>query len=141
MRPKKSARLDIYAHGGPEITTRSRFIKSPDVFRSGIQRQDYDKKSPGGEMSKMIEKPVRSKKGDSQMKAKKSAMRDVAYARGGADRMFREQSAGKARPGITGKVQTPAPGAKAASGGPKTRGVSVVVPAVPGKTAPPRKGR
>jgi hypothetical protein len=45
-----------YAKGGPCFRTASRFIKTPDVFRTSIERQDYEKKSPGGEMSKTIEK-------------------------------------------------------------------------------------
>jgi hypothetical protein len=45
-----------YAKGGPCFNTKSRFIKTPDVFRTSIERQDYDKKGKGGEMSKMIEK-------------------------------------------------------------------------------------
>jgi hypothetical protein len=43
----------VFAKGGPEVvTSRSRFMKTPDVFRTDIERQDYEKKSPGGEMSK-----------------------------------------------------------------------------------------
>jgi hypothetical protein len=42
-----------YAKGGPAITTKSRFLKTPDVFRTSIERQDYDKKSKGGELSKL----------------------------------------------------------------------------------------
>jgi hypothetical protein len=42
-----------FAAGGPMInTSRSRFFKEPDVFRTDIERTDYEKKSPGGEMSK-----------------------------------------------------------------------------------------
>lgn len=41
-----------YARGGPPMNTRSRFIKVPDVYRTSIERQDYGKKSPGGELSK-----------------------------------------------------------------------------------------
>jgi hypothetical protein len=44
-----------YARGGECITTRSKFLKVQDTFRTSIQRQDYEKKSPGGEMSKMVE--------------------------------------------------------------------------------------
>jgi len=29
--------------GGPALTTKSRFIKQPDVFRTSIEEQDYDK--------------------------------------------------------------------------------------------------
>ena len=45
-----------YARGGPKMATRSQFMKTPDTFRTSIQRQDYDKKSKGGEMSKLVEK-------------------------------------------------------------------------------------
>jgi len=45
-------RLDIFARGGPEVTTRSRFMKSADVFRTGIERNDYNKSGKGGGMSK-----------------------------------------------------------------------------------------
>lgn len=41
-----------YARGGPEMTTRSRFLKTPDVFRTSIEQQDYDKTGKGGELSK-----------------------------------------------------------------------------------------
>ena len=41
-----------YARGGEVVTTRSRFFKVPDPFRTDIQREDYTKHSPGGEMSK-----------------------------------------------------------------------------------------
>lgn len=42
-----------YASGGPSITTNSRFLKTPDVFRTSIEQQDYDKKGKGGSLSKM----------------------------------------------------------------------------------------
>jgi hypothetical protein len=41
-----------YAKGGECITTRSRFLKTPDVFRTSIEEQDYDKKGKGGTLSK-----------------------------------------------------------------------------------------
>lgn len=41
-----------FARGGPPITTRSRFIKTPDAFRTGIQKTDFDKTGKGGELSK-----------------------------------------------------------------------------------------
>jgi hypothetical protein len=57
MQYKGTGPIDAkYARGGPEVSTRSRFIKSPDVFRTSIERQDYGKKTPGGELSKTIEK-------------------------------------------------------------------------------------
>lgn len=52
-----------YAKGGEVITSKSRFFKEQDPFRTDIERQDYDKKSPGGEMSKTTgdksEKPIK----------------------------------------------------------------------------------
>lgn len=42
-----------YAQGGPEITTKSRFLKVPDFFRTGkSDGQDYDKTGKGGKLSK-----------------------------------------------------------------------------------------
>jgi hypothetical protein len=77
------------------------------------------------------------------MIAKPKPQHGVIFARGGsgpANRMVREQAAGPAKAGITGKKQTPAPGAKQASGGPKTpRGVSAAVPASAGHTAPRKR--
>jgi hypothetical protein len=67
--------------------------------------------------------------------------RGASYARGGDDKMFGKQAAGPDTPGRTGKVQTPAPGAQRAVGGPQTSGHSRSVPAAAGHTAPPRKGR
>jgi hypothetical protein len=69
-------------------------------------------------------------------KPKKDAVRSARYAEGGDDRMFRQQAAGPAPSGRTGKTQTAAPGAKSAKGEPPTRGVAGVVPATPGRTAP-----
>ena len=43
-----------YARGGPEIGSRSRFMKEPDPFRTDVQRSDYSKRTPGGEMSKTL---------------------------------------------------------------------------------------
>lgn len=45
-----------YAKGGPCFRTTDRFMKTPDTFRTSIQKQDYDKKGKGGTMSKMVEK-------------------------------------------------------------------------------------
>jgi hypothetical protein len=67
--------------------------------------------------------------------------RGARYAQGGGDKMFKPQSAGPQKPGITGKNQTPAPGAKAARGGPRTTGHSVSAPAKAGHTAPSGKDR
>ncbi len=42
-----------YAKGGECITTKSRFLKVPDVFRTSIEQQDYAKKGKGGTLSKL----------------------------------------------------------------------------------------
>ena len=43
---------DNYARGGPEFSTRSRFMKVPDVYRTSIEEQDYGKKGKGGTLAK-----------------------------------------------------------------------------------------
>lgn len=53
-----------FAKGGPVVAERSRFMKTPDPFRTNIERSDYEKKSAGGELSKTegdtkSEKPVK----------------------------------------------------------------------------------
>jgi hypothetical protein len=41
-----------YAKGGPSITTKSRFLKTPNQFTTDAETgQDYEKKSPGGELA------------------------------------------------------------------------------------------
>jgi hypothetical protein len=52
--------------------------------------------------------------------SKKERQRPAALAKGGKDRMFKEQAAGPARSGQMGKAQKPAPGPKAAKGGVRT---------------------
>jgi hypothetical protein len=42
-----------FARGGDCITTKSRFLKTPNVFTTSIERQDYGKTGKGGELSKM----------------------------------------------------------------------------------------
>jgi hypothetical protein len=43
-----------FAQGGEVLNeTRSRFMKTPDVFRTDIERTDYEKKGKGGELAKM----------------------------------------------------------------------------------------
>ena len=42
-----------FAVGGPAIMTKSRFLKTPDVFRSSLEEQDYPKKGKGGSLSKL----------------------------------------------------------------------------------------
>jgi hypothetical protein len=74
-------------------------------------------------------------------KSKKEAEHPASFGRGGPGHMFSKQASGPVRPGVTGKTQNKAPGAKAAAGGPQTRGVSLATPAKPGRTAPVRKDR
>jgi hypothetical protein len=74
-------------------------------------------------------------------KPKGSVQRSAAFARGGDDRMVKPQAAGPIKAGQTGKAQTPAPGKRAAAGGPPIRRGASSVPVKAGHTAPPRKGR
>jgi hypothetical protein len=55
-------RLKIFAHGGEVITSRSRFMKTQDPFRTDIQRQDYGARKdpladPSGDTKRL--KPVK----------------------------------------------------------------------------------
>jgi hypothetical protein len=57
----------VFAKGGPVIGSRSRFMKTPDTFRTNIQRTGYKKKTPDGEMSNPVgdtksQKPVKPQK-------------------------------------------------------------------------------
>jgi hypothetical protein len=61
-RPPRAPRLSkgtgpmpaSYASGGPVIQeSRSRFMKTPNVFTTDIERTNYEKKSQGGELSDM----------------------------------------------------------------------------------------
>ena len=74
-------------------------------------------------------------------RSKKEHQTEREFAKGGKTHMLKKQSAGPDRPGNTGKDQSAAPGARAAKGGPPTRGVSLSTPAKGGHTAPLRKGR
>jgi len=68
---------------------------------------------------------------------KKSTPRAADLAEGGSTKMFKPQAAGPKVPGRTGKVQSPAPGAKRAEGGgktPRTIG-GEAFPAKPGQCA------
>jgi hypothetical protein len=49
-------------------------------------------------------------------KSKRQSERGAAFAKAGRAKMFGPQSAGSDAPGRTGKVQTPAPGARSARG-------------------------
>jgi hypothetical protein len=64
MKPKKSTRLDIFARGGDEVTSRSRFLKQLDSFRTDSEKTDFAKTGKGGAMSKLSgetksEKPIK----------------------------------------------------------------------------------
>ena len=53
-----------FAQGGPVVTTRSRFMKSPNTFRDDNEIVDYEKKGKTGTLSKpegetKVEKPVK----------------------------------------------------------------------------------
>jgi hypothetical protein len=48
---------------------------------------------------------------------KKDRQHGAAFAKGGKAHMVKPQAAGPDAPGRTGKVETPAPGAKSAKGG------------------------
>ena len=75
-------------------------------------------------------------------KSKQKSERNTQFAEGGSGRMVKQQAAGAAKPGITGKIQSPAPGAKAAKGGSRTSSApSLAVPAKAGHTSSVRKGR
>jgi hypothetical protein len=74
-------------------------------------------------------------------KPKRSIQRDTDFAEGGNTKMHRQQAAGPITPARTGKIQNAAPGKRAATGGPRTKGYSLALPAQPGHTAPIHKGR
>ena len=59
-------------------------------------------------------------------------VRNTQFGKGGFARMFKQQAAGPAKAGQTGKNQTSAPSAKAAKGGPKSK--------VPGRALPAKGG-
>lgn len=69
-------------------------------------------------------------------KSKQESEHDVTFAEGGDTPMFKQQAAGPKVAGITGKVQSPAPGAKYAEGGSsKMFGFSPSQAATAGKTS------
>ena len=78
-------------------------------------------------------------------KPKREAQHERQFAKGGAPRMHKQQAAGPVKGGHTGKVQSPAPGKRAATGGSThMAGFSPARPAKPGRTGPdnvPKKGR
>jgi hypothetical protein len=74
--------------------------------------------------------------------SKRDRQHGAAFARGGDDHMFRKQAAGPAKRGITGKAQSPAPGARAAKGGKHVGAESSMGGALHlGGPRPPARGR
>jgi hypothetical protein len=72
---------------------------------------------------------------DQHVATKKESQHDVKMVKGGSPRgMFKQQAAGPAASGTTGKHQTAAPGARGAAGGRKKFSYSSSVPATPGIT-------
>jgi hypothetical protein len=61
-------------------------------------------------------------------------VRNTQFGKGGSARMFKQQAAGPAKAGQTGKNESAAPGAKAAKGGPKSKVPDRSVPAKGGAT-------
>jgi hypothetical protein len=60
----KTARGVEYAKGGPPITTKSRFLKTPDVFRSKVEVQKTDYGAKTDPLAKKVgetkvEKPIK----------------------------------------------------------------------------------
>jgi hypothetical protein len=74
---------------------------------------------------------------------KTSVQHRSTFAKGGTGHMIKPQSAGPAKPAMTGKAQTAAPGRQRAVGGPRTSGSSSSVPAKAGRTGADsvKKGR
>jgi hypothetical protein len=69
-------------------------------------------------------------------RSKSERLKEASFAKGGKDHMVKPQAAGPAKPAITGKAPTAAPGAKAARGG-KVRPVGGTSErASPGRTGP-----
>src|SRR5215468_3789714 len=69
--------------GGPVLTTRSRFMKTPDVFREDVERQEYGpKKRPGGELSQT---EGESKLKSAKEKSGKPVMKAAEIAEEGAE--------------------------------------------------------
>jgi hypothetical protein len=71
---------------------------------------------------------------------KTSVQHRGTFAKGGTGHMIKAQSAGPAKPAMTGKAQTPAPGKRSASGGPRLPRGTSAAPAKSGHTAPVTKG-
>ena len=119
-------------------------MKAQDPYRTDIQRTGYGKKTPG-RRNVEVDRENTAAEGEAQMKPKpkQGSARDLTFAEGGSrQKMFKEQAANPATSGRTGKVQSPAPGAKAAKGGSRTSSApSLAVPAKAGHTSSVRKGR
>jgi hypothetical protein len=50
--PSRFMKGEPSREGAPLAPTKSKFIDTPDQFRTDTERQDYEKKSKGGEQSK-----------------------------------------------------------------------------------------
>jgi hypothetical protein len=77
-------------------------------------------------------------------KSKKESEHGARFATGGSTKMHKPQAAGPAKPSVTGKTQTLAPGSKRASGGSSRFTRSSSTSAKPGHTGPDsvhKKGR
>jgi hypothetical protein len=73
---------------------------------------------------------------------KKEAQSGASFGKGGSTKMHKQQAAGPAKPAITGKAPTAAPGAKRASGGPRTSPAAfLATTAKAGHTSQIRKGK
>jgi hypothetical protein len=73
------------------------------------------------------------------MRSKQLSEHGKTFAQGGKgspNKMFGQQSAGKAAPGHSGKIPTPAPGKRAAAGGPALGRDARSMPAKAAHTAP-----
>jgi hypothetical protein len=66
--------------------------------------------------------------------SKRDRQRGAVFAKGGDDHMFKKQAAGVAKSGRTGMAQSPAPGARAARGGGKSKVPDRVLPAKASRT-------
>jgi hypothetical protein len=70
-------------------------------------------------------------------RTKREKQHDTTFVKGGKTKMFRQQAAGPKQAGITGKRETPAPGARfARGGGEKVFSGGFAKPAQGGATGP-----
>jgi hypothetical protein len=69
-------------------------------------------------------------------RTKKDTQHGATFAKGGKAHMVKPKAAGPDAPGRTGKVETPAPGAKSAKGG-----ATKMAPFTPARSAKPGRTR